>query len=84
VNYWWNEARTTGSPYDSTLHAVLALRDLPPEQRAVWRAMLEHYVFTAPGEALAHLSRKQRGMLGPPSPERRPRHPPDPRARVRA
>jgi hypothetical protein len=70
VNYWWNEARPAGSPFDCMLHAVLALRDLPPAQRAVWRAMFEHYVFTAPDEALAHLPREQRGMLGPPSPER--------------
>jgi hypothetical protein len=70
VNYWWNEARAAGSPFDCMLHAVLTLRDLPPAQRAVWRAMFEHYVFTAPDEALAHLPREQRGMLGPPSPER--------------
>jgi hypothetical protein len=70
VNYWWNEARQTGSPFDSMLHAMLTLRDLPPAQREAWRAMFEHYVFTAPDEALGHLPREQRGMLGPPSPER--------------
>lgn len=70
VNYWWNEARQTGSPYDAMLHAILALRDLPPEQRAVWRTMFDHYVFTAADDALAHLPRDQRGIMGPPSPER--------------
>lgn len=70
VNYWWNEARQVGSPLDCMLHAVLTIRDLPPEQRAVWRAMFEHYVFKAGDESLAHLTREQRGMLGPPSPER--------------
>jgi hypothetical protein len=70
VNYWWNEARPAGSPFDCLLHAVLSLRDLPPEQRAAWHALFEHYVFTAPDEALAHLPREQRGMLGPPSAER--------------
>jgi hypothetical protein len=70
VNYWWNEARPAGSPFDCMLHAVLALRDLPPAQRAVWRTLFEHYVFTAPDEALSHLPREQRGLLGPPSPER--------------
>jgi hypothetical protein len=70
VNYWWNEARQAGSPFDCMLHAVLTLRDLPPAQRAVWRKMFEHYVFTPPDQALAHLPREQRGMLGPPSPER--------------
>jgi hypothetical protein len=70
VNYWWNDARPTGSPLDCMLHAILALRDLPREQRAVWRTMFEHYVFTAADESMAHLPREQRGMLGPPSPER--------------
>jgi hypothetical protein len=70
VNYWWNEARQTGSPFDAMLHAVLALRDLPPAQRDAWRHMFEHYVFNSPDEALSHLSREQRGLLGPPSPER--------------
>jgi hypothetical protein len=70
VNYWWNEARPAGSPFDCLLHAVLALRDLPPAQREVWRTLFEHYVFTAPDEALSHLPREQRGLLGPPSPER--------------
>ncbi len=70
VNYWWNEARQVGSPFDSMLHAILALRDLPPEQRAVWRTLFEHYVFTSGDESMSHLPREQRGMLGPPSPER--------------
>jgi hypothetical protein len=70
VNYWWNEARQIGSPFDCMLHAVLALRDLPADQRKVWHAMFEHYVFTDADEALAHLPREQRGMLGPPTPER--------------
>lgn len=70
VNYWWNEARQTGSPFDCMLHAILTLRDLPPAQREVWRRMFDHYVFTSPDEALSHLPREQRGLLGPPSAER--------------
>lgn len=52
------------------LHAMLTLRDLPSEQRDVWRKMFEHYVFTEPDEALAHLPREMRGLQGPPSAER--------------
>ena len=52
------------------LHAAMSLRDLPPDQRAVWRSMFEHLVFTAPEEALAHLPPDKRGLLGPPSQER--------------
>jgi hypothetical protein len=70
INYWWNEARQSGSPFDCMLHAVLTLRDLPPSQREVWKDIFEHYVFSPPEESLSHLSPAQRGMLGPPSPER--------------
>jgi len=70
ANYWWNDARQAGSPFDCMLHAILSLRDLPDEQRAVWRTLFEHYVFTPGDESMAHLPREQRGMLGPPSPER--------------
>jgi hypothetical protein len=70
VNYWWNEARQAGSPFDCLLHGILALRDLPPAQREVWRVMFENYVFKSGDESMAHLSREQRGMLGPPSAER--------------
>lgn len=70
VNYWWNDARRTGAPFDALLHAVLTLRDLPPAQREVWRTLFEHYVFTSADEALAHLPPDRRGFLGPPSDER--------------
>jgi len=70
ANYWWNDARQAGSPFDCMLHAILTLRDLPPEQRAVWHEMFEHFVFTAGDDALSHLPREQRGLLGPPSMDR--------------
>lgn len=70
VNYWWNAAANAGSPYGVLLHAALALRDLPEEQRDVWRALFERFVFTDPEEALGHLPPEQRGLFGPPSPQR--------------
>jgi len=70
ANYWWNDARQTGSPFDAMLHGILALRDLPPDQRDVWRKMFEHFVFSPPEETLAHIPREKRGIQGPPSPER--------------
>jgi hypothetical protein len=70
VNYWWNSGPQIGSPYAVLLHAAMSLRDLPPDQRAVWRAFFEHLVFTDADTALAHLPPSQRGLLGPPSPER--------------
>lgn len=70
VNYWWNEAPKVGSPYGALLHAALVLRDLPADQREVWRGMFEQLVFTDPEVALRHLAPGNRGLLGPPSPQR--------------
>ena len=70
VNYWWNEDTPDGAggPYDALLHAMLALRHLPPKQRAVWRGMLDYYVFESAGDPAAHLPDHAKGVLGPPSP----------------
>jgi hypothetical protein len=70
VNFWWNDAESGGAPHGALLHSVLAIRDLPETQRAVWQALFRELVFTAPERALAHLEAGARGMLGPPSPER--------------
>jgi hypothetical protein len=65
INYWWNEAAATSSPFDSLLHAAMALRDLPADQRAVWRVIFDHYVFRPTGaDPMAHLAPEHRGMLG--------------------
>jgi hypothetical protein len=70
VNYWWNDTRSSGSPYAALLHAAMSLRDMPPEQRTVWRAFFDHLVFTDPETALGHLPPEQRGLLGPPTAKR--------------
>lgn len=70
VNYWWapGQPEGIGSPYDGLLHAMLAFRHLPPNQRAVWRQMLDYYVFEASGDPAAHLPPQAKGILGPASP----------------
>jgi hypothetical protein len=71
VNYWWNEARTdAGRPYDAMLHALLAVRTLPPEQRAAWKAAFDYYVFETSGDPVAHLPADAQGLLGPPTGKR--------------
>jgi hypothetical protein len=70
VNYWWNDAPDNGPPHGALLHSLLAIRDLPADQRAVWEALFRELVFTDPATALAHLPPDKRGMLGPPSAER--------------
>ncbi len=64
VNYWWNDTPLPLSSMDSPLHATFALRDLPPEQRPVWRALFDYYAFRTSGDPLAHLPPTLRGLTG--------------------
>lgn len=64
VNYWW---RTTpdylGPPIHVLHHALLSLRDLPPEQKKAWRGILDHYIFNE-DTPLDHIPTGSRGSLG--------------------
>lgn len=63
VNYWWNDVPAhMASPFNCLAHALIALRNLPPDQREAWRLMFEHYVFDA--DPAAHLAPADRGLLG--------------------
>ncbi len=69
VNYWWNPARKdVGSPWDAMMHGMVALRQLPADQRRMWRAMFDHYVFMTGGDPGTHLPQSVRGILGADSP----------------
>ncbi|WP_332872602.1 cupin-like domain-containing protein [Allopontixanthobacter sediminis] len=70
VNYWWTQDVPDGltSPYVGLLHALLTFKHLPPEQRDVWREMVNYYVFEQQGDPAAHLPDHAKGVLGPPSP----------------
>ena len=67
VNYWWH---ATGAPlgtvsgYDSLLHAMLNIRQLPAPVREAWRALFEHYVFGPQSQVSAHIPEPRRGVLG--------------------
>jgi hypothetical protein len=69
VNYWWGD---TGAGLEKAndvfLTALLAFKDLPPGERAYWKAMFEAHVFAADGEASAHIPPALKGALGPMSP----------------
>lgn len=68
MNYWWRPLAAPGREDD--LHqaalrlAMLALRHLPDAEREGWRALFDHYVFGARGEALAHIPPAQRHLFG--------------------
>src|SRR5690606_33141993 len=72
ANYWWNDAQADlGSPFDALLHAILAIRDMPPNQRAAWKVMFEHYAFGENGDPVGHLPPEARGALGAHDPRMR-------------
>lgn len=65
VNYWWRSVPGwMDTPMNALMLAILALRDLPPAQRAHWQAMFDHYVFKAGEQTTAHIPAAARGVLG--------------------
>ena len=72
VNYWWRPAGApqvgVPSALDALLHCLLKFKDLPPEHRAAWGALFEHFVFNESDPA-AHIPAQRRGVLGPMTPE---------------
>jgi Cupin-like domain len=69
VNYWWDDVPPwQGSAFEVLLHGILAVRNLPPERRDLWRRIFEHYVFSGGSDALEHLDERQRGIQARPSP----------------
>jgi Cupin-like domain len=73
VNYWWKGAPDAPGKSDSALdclvHALVNLRHLPPEQRAAWGTIFDHYVFDAAAQPAAHIPPHRRGVLGEMSPD---------------
>ena len=69
VNYWWRTSPVwLGQPQDALNHAMLALRDLPDDQKQHWRDMFDYYVFDADDTATAHIPEAARSILAPLTP----------------
>jgi hypothetical protein len=70
INYWWAPpARTAGHPVEALIHAMAAIRGLPPHARDAWQAMFANYVFSD-SQSAAHLPEAQRGIQAEhPAPE---------------
>jgi len=70
VNYWWRTTpRWLGQPQDALHHAILAVRDLPDDQKRHWRDMFDYYVFGDGGAPTAHIPAAARSVLAPLTPE---------------
>lgn len=58
-----------GQPQDALNHAILAIRDLPDADKAIWRALFDHYVFDAGPDVTDHIPPAARSVLAPLTPE---------------
>jgi hypothetical protein len=64
VNYWWRSSPNfMGAPLNVLHHAIMGLRDLPPEQREIWKHLFEYYVFEPKEENFEHIPQQIRGIL---------------------
>lgn len=65
VNFWWSDAEPPLlTPIYALYHAAITIRNLPPDERARWRTMFDHYIFGDNGDPVEHLPREARGILG--------------------
>jgi hypothetical protein len=70
VNYWWRDTPAwLGQPQDALNHAMMAIRDLPADEKAHWRALFDHYVFENDESVTAHIPEAARSVLAPLTPE---------------
>jgi hypothetical protein len=70
VNFWWRDGPDhLITPLFTLLHAALTMQELPPRERAAWRAMFDHYIFRDHGDPMAHLPDDARGVFGESTPE---------------
>ena len=66
VNYWWRETpRWLGQPQDALNLAMMAIRDLPPGEKAHWRDLFDYYVFENDEDVVKHIPEPARGVLAP-------------------
>lgn len=66
VNYWWkNEqpADDAGTTFDALVATLKAMKHQPPEVRAAWGAIFQHYVFDPAQDPAAHLPAHKQGVL---------------------
>ena len=70
VNYWWRQSpEYMDTPTNVLMHAILCMRELPPEQRAAWQELFRHYVFEADQHTAAHIGQDARRVLAPLDPD---------------
>jgi len=70
VNFWWREGESPQlTPLNALYHAVITMRNLPPNELAAWRVHFNHYIFGDDGDPVEHLPEQARGLLSKRTPE---------------
>ena len=70
INFWWRDAEPPLlTPLNALYHAVITMKNLPPNELAAWQVLFDHYVFEENGDPVEHLPEKARGILGKRTPE---------------
>ncbi|WP_339719458.1 cupin-like domain-containing protein [uncultured Paraglaciecola sp.] len=68
VNYWEGGAingSTKPVPADTILMAMLSIRNLPLEQKKMWKALFDYYIFSDQNQKYEHIPEHVRGILDP-------------------
>ena len=56
INFWWRDGEPPLlTPLNALYHAVITMKDLPPNELAAWRNMFDHYIFGDNGDPAEHL-----------------------------
>jgi hypothetical protein len=70
INFWWRDGEPPLlTPLNALYHAVITMKELPPNELRAWRNMFDHYVFQDNGDPVEHLPETARGILGKRTPE---------------
>ena len=70
VNYWWRTTpRWLGQPQDALNMAIMAIRELPEDERHYWRDLFDYYIFNNGSEVVDHIPQEGRSILAPLTPE---------------
>ena len=70
INFWWRDAEPPLlTPVNALYYAAITMKNLPPNELAIWRNMFDHYIFGDNGDPVEHLPENARGLLGKRTPE---------------
>ena len=69
ANFWWRDTPAyLGTPDGALMHAIYSIRDLPDDEKKIWRDLFDHYIFENSEELVSHIPETGRGVLNKISP----------------